>query len=312
MTDRDDHLDVLRAVPLRHPGRAVAAVVVGLVFLLFLSSLLAAPNLDIPTITQYLFAPVTISGVIQTLILTVLAMVIGTVGGVLIAVARLSENVVLSFTAGRFVWFFRGTPVLVQIIFWGYLGALFPRLVLGIPLTDITFWSAKTGEVITPFLAAMLALGLNEAAYASEIVRGGILAVDRGQTEAAWSLGYTPAQTLRRIVLPQAMRVVVPPMGNEVITMLKTTALVSVIAGQDLMTNMQRVYSQNYKVIPLLVVASIWYLVLTSIFSIPQGWLERRYARADARSRTPGTLERLIGRRPGPRTAPGTPPGGGR
>ena len=257
-------------------------------------SLLTNPNMDWPTIGEYLFAPVTIRGVIQTLILTALAMIIGILGGIVVAVMRQSENFVLSGLSRAFIWFFRGTPVLVQIIFWGYLGALYQRLVIGIPFTDVEFWSARTGDVITPFLAAMLALGLNEAAYAAEIVRGGISAVDRGQTEAAYSLGYPPGLTMRRIVLPQAMRVVVPPMGNEVITMLKTTALVSVIAGQDLMTNLQRVYSQNFKVIPLLVVASIWYLALTSVLSVPQGWLERRYMRADARAPAAGPLTRLL------------------
>jgi len=294
-TPTHDAPDVLRAVPLRHPGRWIAAAFVLVVLALVAYSLLTNPNMDWPTIAAYLLAPVTLRGVTQTIILTALAMVIGTIGGILVAVARQSDNFVLSGLAKAFIWFFRGTPVLVQIIFWGYLGALYQRLVVGIPFTGIEFWSARTGDVITPFLAAMLALGLNEAAYAAEIVRGGISAVDKGQTEAAYSLGYTPGMTLRRIVLPQAMRVVVPPMGNEVITMLKTTALVSVIAGQDLMTNLQRVYSQNYKVIPLLVVASIWYLLLTSLLSIPQGWLERRYRRAEGRPPPVGPMGRLLG-----------------
>lgn len=280
--------------PLRHPGRWAAAAVVLLIFAAMAASLLKNPNVDWPTVREYLFAPVTLRGVLVTLYLTALAMVIGVVGGVVVAVMRLSDNLVLSGLARLFIWFFRGTPVLVQIIFWGYLGALYPVLSLGIPFTGITFWDAQTSDVMTALLAATLALGLNEMAYAAEIVRGGVTSIDRGQTEAAYSLGLTPATTTRRVVLPQAMRVIIPPMGNELITMLKTTALVSVIAGQDLLTNLQRIYSQNYKVIPLLVVASLWYLAMTSLLSIPQAWLERRYGRGDSHSTHGSVLARLI------------------
>ena len=283
--------------PLRHPGRWVAAAAVALLAFLVLRSLLTNPNVGWSTVGDYLFAPVTLSGVVVTLYLTAASMVIGVVGGVIVAVMRLSDNAVLSGVARTFIWFFRGTPVLVQIIFWGYLGALYPNVTIGIPFTDVVLFSGRTGDVITAPIAALLALGLNEAAYAAEIVRGGVTSVDRGQTEAALSLGLSPSQTLRRVVLPQAMRVIVPPMGNEVITMLKTTALVSVIAGQDLMTVLQRIYSQNYQVIPLLVVASIWYLALTSLLSIPQAWLERRYGRGHLPARA-GVLTRLTGLRP--------------
>lgn len=282
--------------PLRHPGRLVAAVLVGLLAFGVLRSLLTNPNIGWPLVREYLFASVTLHGVGVTLLLTAASMVIGVIGGILIAVMRLSENPVVSGVARAFIWFFRGTPVLVQIIFWGYLGALYPFISLGIPFTDVTFFSGRTSDVITAPMAALLALGLNEAAYAAEIVRGGVSAVDRGQSEAALSLGLSPAATLRRIVLPQAMRVIVPPMGNEVITMLKTTALVSVIAGQDLMTIVQRIYSQNYQVIPLLVVASLWYLALTSALSVPQAWLERRYGRGHDPART-SVLARLTGLR---------------
>lgn len=283
--------------PLRHPGRWVAAALVALVAFLVLRSLFTNPNVGWSTVREYLFAPVTLSGVVVTIYLTAASMVIGVVGGVIVAVMRLSDNAVLSGVARTFIWFFRGTPVLVQIIFWGYLGALYPSVSIGIPFTDVVFFTGRTSDVITAPVAALLALGLNEAAYAAEIVRGGVSSVDRGQTEAALSLGLSPSQTLRRVVLPQAMRVIVPPMGNEVITMLKTTALVSVIAGQDLMTVLQRIYSQNYQVIPLLVVASIWYLALTSLLSIPQAWLERRYGRGHLPART-GVLQRLTGLKP--------------
>lgn len=279
---------------LRHPGRWVSAIVVLFVFLVVARSLLLNPNIGWPIVRDYLFASVTLSGVLITLYLTALAMTIGVVGGVVVAVMRLSENLVLSKLASLFVWFFRGTPVLVQIIFWGYLGALYPTIVLHIPFTDFDVINAPTSAVITAFVAATLALGLNEIAYAAEIIRGGITSVDRGQTEAAYSVGMTPGSTTRRIVLPQAMRVIIPPLGNEVITMLKTTSLVSVIAGTDLMTNMQRIYSQNYQVIPLLVVASLWYLALTTVLSIPQAWLERRFGRADNRSNAMSGVSRLF------------------
>ncbi|TQO18808.1 polar amino acid transport system permease protein [Rhodoglobus vestalii] len=285
----------VQAVPLRHPGRWFAAIIVALFTTSLLLSIAQNPNLDWPTVGEYLFAPLTLSGLATTLYLTVAAMVIGLSGGIVVAVMRLSPNPVLRVVSGLFVWVFRGTPVLLQLIFWGFIGAFVPKLVIGIPFTSIEFWSVSTSDIIPATVAALLALGLNEMAYASEIVRAGIQSVDLGQTEAAHSLGMSPGKTLRRIVLPQAMRVIVPPMGNEVITMLKTTALVSVIAGHDLMSNLQAAYAQNYKIIPLLVVAAIWYLVLTSVLNVPQMWLERRYGRgvAGARVGAVGWLLRL-------------------
>ena len=272
----------LEIKPLRHRGRWFMAALVLFFAGLTLESLLTNENIGWPTVREYLFAPITLKGITVTLYLTVLAMIIGLFGGIILAVMRISDNPVLSSIAGFFIWFFRGTPVLVQIIFWGYLGALYKDIAVWIPFTDIKLFGWPTNSIITPFLAAVLALGLNEMAYAAEIVRGGMISVNHGQTEAAYSLGFTPGQTFRRVVLPQAMRVIMPPMGNEVITMLKTTALVSVIGGSDLLTVLQRVYSQDYNVIPLLTVGTIWYLVLTTSLSIPQGWLERRFGRGAA------------------------------
>ena len=225
--------------------------------------------------------------------LTVAAMTLGLVLGTLVAVMRLSDDPVLYGLSSLFVWVFRGTPLLVQIIFWGYAGALYQHVMVGIPFTGVTFFQADTNTLLTPAVAALLALGLNEAAYASEIVRAGIRSVDAGQTEAAHSLGMRPALTMRRIVLPQAMRVIIPPLGNETINMLKMTALVSVIAAHDLMSNIQDVYGQNYQVIPMLVVASLWYLALVSVLSVPQAWLERRYGRGTARGAAVSPLRRL-------------------
>ncbi|MBV8041827.1 amino acid ABC transporter permease [Pluralibacter sp.] len=233
---------------------------------------------------QYLFHPDILSGMVVTIELTVLAMLIGIVGAVILALMRLSGNPVLVIASSAYTWLFRGTPQLVQIIFWGFLGALYPRIFLGIPGTDIVFFDAPTNAVIGAYVAALLGLGLNEAAYTSEIVRAGIQSVNSGQIEAAHSLGLTPSRALRKIVLPQAMRVVVPPLGNEVIGMLKTTSLVSIIAGRDLLTNTQAIYNNTYQVIPLLIVASIWYLAMTSVLSLVQIRLERKFAKGSRRS----------------------------
>lgn len=264
---------------LRYPWRTVAAVIIGLAAVGIAWVFATNPNLDWPTVAAYLFAELTMRGLLVTIYLTVVSMLIGLVGGTMVAIMTLSHNWVLRAVAGAYVTIFRGIPVLVQIIFWGFIGAFFPTLTVGIPFTDVVFFSSPTSALINSTTAAILALGLNEAAYASEIVRAGIQSVDPGQREASSALGMNRATTMRRIILPQAMRVVVPPMGNEVISLLKTSALVSVIAGNDLMTNLQQVYAQNYKVIPLLVVASIWYLIVTTLLSLGQGQLEKRFGR---------------------------------
>ncbi|MET8254814.1 amino acid ABC transporter permease [Micromonospora sp. NPDC005197] len=275
--------ETVRVVPVRHYGRWLTALLVVGLAALFLRALLDSPNLEPATIGEYLFKDYILDGVVTTLWLTLLAMVLGTVGGVLLAVMRLSLNPVLRAVSWGFIWVFRGTPLLVQIIFFGFLGALFPRLTLSLPFTGTVLFDQPTSVVVTGTVAAVLALSLNEMAYAAEVIRGGILAVDGGQTEAAAALGMSPALTLRRVVLPQAMRVIIPPMGNETITMLKSTALVSIIAGRDLMTAVQTVYQGNYKVIPLLVVAAIWYLALVSLLSAGQWAIERRFGRGFSR-----------------------------
>ncbi|MDG4800329.1 amino acid ABC transporter permease [Micromonospora sp. WMMD980] len=273
----------VRVVPVRHYGRWLTALVVAGLAALFLRALLSSPNLEPGTVAHYLFQDYVLDGVVTTLWLTVLAMVLGTAGGILLAVLRLSDNPVLRGVSWTFIWVFRGTPLLVQIIFFGFLGALFPRLTLTVPFTGTVLFDRPTSVVVTGTVAAVLALSLNEMAYAAEVIRGGILAVDQGQTEAAAALGMGPTLTLRRVVLPQAMRVIIPPMGNETITMLKSTALVSIIAGRDLMTAVQSVYQNNYKVIPLLLVAAIWYLALVSLLSAGQWLVERRFGRGFAR-----------------------------
>ncbi|MFD3870045.1 amino acid ABC transporter permease [Streptomyces sp. NPDC058623] len=292
---RDIDPDELHVVPVRHYGRWAAAVAAVAALVGLGGSLAKNDNLHWDVVGHYLFADLIFDGLATTLWLTAAAMALGLGLGTLIAVMRLSSSPVLYGLATFFVWVFRGTPLLVQIIFWGYAAALYKYVLIGIPFTDITFFSIETNSLLTPAVAALLALGLNEAAYASEIVRAGIQSVDPGQAEAAHSLGMRPALTMRRIVLPQAMRVIIPPMGNETINMLKMTALVSVISAHDLMSNIQDVYAQNYQVIPMLVVASLWYLALVTLLGIPQAWLERRYGRGTSRAGHVSPLRRMLG-----------------
>ncbi|MGX1548508.1 amino acid ABC transporter permease [Streptomyces adustus] len=287
--------DALHVVPVRHWSRWAGSAVALAALAGLIGSLAKNDNLHWDVVGNYLFAGLVFDGLATTLRLTAAAMAIGLTIGTLIAVMRLSSSPVLYSLATFFVWIFRGTPLLVQIIFWGYAAALYKYVKIGIPFTDVTFIQTDTNSLLTPAVAALLALGLNEAAYASEIVRAGIQSVDAGQSEAAHSLGMRPALTMRRIVLPQAMRVIIPPMGNETINMLKMTALVSVISAHDLMSNIQDVYAQNYQVIPMLVVASLWYLALVTVLSIPQAWLERRYGRGSGHPATSSPFQRLLG-----------------
>ena len=291
----------LKAVPVRHPGRWVGVAVIAVLVAMLVHSFLTNPNFQWDVVGQYLFSDPVLRGLRNTLILTVLSMAIGIVGGVLLAVMRLSPNPVLAGAAAVYIWLFRGTPVITQLIFWNFLAALYPRLGLGIPFGP-TFVSVDTNAVISVFAASLLGLGLNEAAYMAEIVRGGIQSVDHGQSEAAGALGLSRTQTLRRIVLPQAMRVIVPPTGNETISMLKTTSLVVVIAYFELTVAVQTIYSRTFQTIPLLIVAAAWYLALTSLLSIGQGFVERHYGRGTSRG---PTGSRLFSRAPEQGTATG-------
>jgi polar amino acid transport system permease protein len=197
-------------------------------------------------------------------------------------VMRLSPNPVVSAVSWFYIWFFRGTPVLVQIFFWFNLASVLPYIGLGIPFTTI-HWQAPTNSLIAPFLAATLGLGLNEAAYMAEIVRAGIISVEHGQSEAAQALGMTRMLLMRRIVLPQAMRVIIPPTGNETISMLKTSSLAFVASVPELFTRSQQIASANFRVIELAIVASIWYLAMTSILTVGQFYVERYFGRGTQR-----------------------------
>ncbi|MDL2398142.1 amino acid ABC transporter permease [Rhizobium mayense] len=236
-------------------------------------------------VAQYFFDPVVISGLYVSLGLTVVAMAFGIVLGLLLAIARLSKDTLASSLASLYIWFFRGTPLLVQLIFWYNLSTLFPTLSIGIPFGP-TFISWDTNSVISPMTAAIAGLALNEAAYMAEIIRGGLLSVDRGQFETAEAFGMTRIRALRRIIIPQAMRSIVPPTGNQLISMIKATSLVSVIAMADLLYSVQSIYNRTFEVIPMLLVAVIWYLLITSVLNIGQSYIERHYSRADRRAGT--------------------------
>ncbi len=279
----------IQAVPVRHPGRWIAAGIVLILIVVIVNSVATNPRFEWNVVGDFLGNQQIIDGLVLTLELTVVSMVIGVVLGVLLALMRLSANPLLSSASWFYIWLLRGTPVLVQILLWNNIAALYPSIDLGIPFGP-SFVHLNANDFITPFVAGMLALGLNEGAYMSEIVRAGIISVDEGQTEAAHALGMTRLQTMRRIVLPQAMRVIIPPTGNETISMLKTTSLVAFVAINDLLYSAQQIYSVNYKTIPLLLVASIWYLAVTSVLSVGQYYIERYYGRGSSRQAQAPTL----------------------
>jgi polar amino acid transport system permease protein len=278
-----------------HLGRWAISIVVLVLIASFIRVLATNPNLDWGVVGEYLFNPTVLDGVKNTIVITVLAQLIGIVGGLLLALARLSANPVLRVGASGYIRLFRGIPVLVQLIFWFNLGLVFPSLTLGIPGTGITLVDIPTNSAITPFVAVLLGLGLNEMAYMAEIIRGGLLGVPPGQREAAASLGMTPLQTLRKVTLPQATKLIVPPTSNQLIIMLKISALASVVTYQDLLTSVQLIYSVNLRTLELLTVASIWYVALTTLCTIGQSALERRLGKSSAVAHhQPGLLARLF------------------
>jgi polar amino acid transport system permease protein len=238
------------------------------------------PNFGWPIVAEWFTADSILKGLSVTLGLTVVAMVIGTAIGLVLAIARMSDDTLFSSLAGLFIWFFRGTPLLVQLIFWYNLSTLFPEISISVPFGP-TLVSWNTNDIITPMTAAIAGLSLNEAAYMAEIIRGGLLSVDKGQVEATDAFGMTRGRALRRIIIPQAMRSIIPPTGNQLISMIKATSLVSVIAMADLLYSVQAVYNRTFEVMPMLMVAVIWYLVITSILNVGQGFIERYYARGE-------------------------------
>ncbi len=276
----------IEAVPLRHPGRWVAAVVILALVGLFVYGAAKNPNYHWDTYRAYLFDQRISTAAWNTLQLTFWAMVLGVVLGVVLAVMRLSPNAVLKSVGWVYLWIFRGTPVYVQLVFWGLFTSLYPHLAFGIPFVH-QFAHINVQQLNAGFFFAALGLGLNESAYMAEIVRAGISSVDAGQTEAASALGMTWSHQMRRIVLPQAMRVIIPPTGNEVISMLKTTSLVTAVPYSfDLYETQRGIAGVLYRPVPLLLVASTWYLAITSVLMVGQYFLERYFARGSSRQMT--------------------------
>ncbi|GAA2442292.1 amino acid ABC transporter permease [Streptomyces mauvecolor] len=266
--------DTPRIVPLRRTGQRAAAVVVLVLLGLVLTSVARNDAFQWGVVADYFATTAVLRGLWLTLWLTAAVMALGFALGTLLAVMRLSANPVLRAVSWGYVWLFRSTPILVQLLFWFNIGALYPQI-LGV----------RTVDLMGPVTVAVVGLTLHEAAYAAEVVRGGILSVERGQIEAAQSLGLGPWRRLRRIVLPQAMRSIVPPAGNMLIGTLKGTSIVSIIAVNDLLYSVQLVYHRTYQVVPLLLVATLWYVVVTSLLSIGQYYVERYYARGQAGAR---------------------------
>lgn len=267
----------LRHVPRRYIRRWIAAAFILAAFG-FVVHAFATGQIEWTVVGQFFTAQSILFGLANTVVMTILAMILGIVLGVVFAVMYMSPNPVLRSVAWFYVWFFRGTPLMLQLLLWFNLALVFPTL--GIP----GLFEARTVTVITPFMATLLGLGINQGAYTAEVVRGGILSVDIGQTEAAKAIGMTRLTTLRRIILPQAMRVIIPPIGNEVISMVKLTSIASVIQFSEILRNAQAIYYANARVIELLIVAAIWYLVVVTILSIGQYFLERHFSKGVGKS----------------------------
>lgn len=302
----------IKAVPVRHPGRWVGVAVLAVLIAMLLNGVVNNEAYRWDTVGKYVFDQRLSQAALVTLQLTVLSMFFGVVLGVVLAVMRLSPNPILSSAAWVYLWVFRGTPVYTQLVFWGLISVLYPTFGFGIPFGP-EFVSFDTVEVVTFFVAAVIGLSLNESAYMAEIVRAGITSVDPGQSEAASALGMKRAHIMRRIVLPQAMRVIIPPTGNELISMLKTTSLVvAVPLTTELYSKSREISLALFQPVPLLICAAIWYLAITSVLMVGQYYLERYYARGSQRSLPPTPLEklrmRLRGLRPPPAREAGPPP----
>lgn len=275
---RTDAVDASKATHGVHIGRIIASLVVLVLLAQLINMLVTNQHFQWDVVGRYLFSAPVLDGLKITMVVAVLAMALGIILGTIIAVCRLSQVALLKGVGAAYVWFFRGTPALVQLIFWYNFAALEPRLSLGIPFgPEFVSWS--TNSLISAGSAAVVGLGLHEAAFMGEIIRGGLISVDSGQTEAARSLGMRKARILFRVVLPQAMRSIVPPTGSRSINMVLATSLVSFIALGDLLYTVQSIYNRNFQVIPLLIVAVLWYLAISSLLYVAQSYLERFYGR---------------------------------
>src|SRR3954465_7142120 len=297
-TTRPAPPEEIRAVPVRHPGRWIAAVVIALLVAMFVHMLLTNPVFQWGFMFDNMFRPPVIRGVRTTLIMTVLAMLLGILLGIVVAVMRLSPNPVVSGASWAYVWFFRAIPRIVLLFFCANLGALYGTYDIGIPFDhqlmsllglsgDLRFLGLDGNQIFTGFFAGLLGLTLSEAAYMAEIVRAGIQAVGPGQTEAASALGMSRGKTLRRIVLPQAMRVIVPPTGNETIAMLKDTSLlIAVPVTSELNFQLRAIGSRTFQIIPMAVASILWHVALSSVLKRGQHFLEKRFSRGSGQRET--------------------------
>jgi polar amino acid transport system permease protein len=302
--------ELLPQVRLKHWGRWVSAAVI-VVVLVALAYGASQGDIAYGDIPYYLVSPIILQGLVGTIVLAVVAQVSAVVIGVVIALMRISKNPVAQAFAAGYTWLFRGLPVLLQILLWYNLALIFPRLTVGVPFTDVVFLDVSTNDIMTTFVAAFLGLALNESAYMAEIVRAGLKSVDRGQIEAAQSIGQTPMQRMARIVLPQAMRIIIPPTGNDFINMLKGTAMASVIGYLELIKAANNISSFNLQVMETLIAAAIWYMVIVSVASVGQFYLERSFDRQDRRPGGPPNARALrrkvaadLGRAPLVRSTP--------
>jgi polar amino acid transport system permease protein len=284
--------ETLRVVQARHPWRWAATAVVLVLLAMAVNALVTNPAWDWPVVGQYLLHPSVVNAVLFTVELTALGIVLGFVLGTLLALMRLTRVPLLTSVAWGYVWLFRSVPLILQLLFWYNLAALYKHISFGVPFGP-AFFSVPSMDLIGPVTAAALGLALHQAAYAAEIVRGGFLAVDPGQLEAAAALGIPRARQIFRIQLPQAMRTIVPAAGNEIIGLVKGTSVVYIMALPELFYQVQVIYNRNGRVIAMLLVAAIWYLVLTTVLSVAQYYLERRYGRGQARALPPTPLQRL-------------------
>jgi len=285
-------------VPLRHPWRwvssAVAVVLVAMLVHTLFSKVNGQWRFGWNVVFQYLFNKYVLEGLWLTVFVTIMSMLIGFVLGMILAVMRMSSNRLMTGIAWLYTWFFRGTPVYVQLLFWYNIAILYQSITLGIPFSHAwTLLTISSNSVFTVVRAAIVAFGLNEAAYFSEIARGGLLSIDEGQLEAAKAIGMTRGQSLRYIIVPQAMRVILPPSGNEVISMLKTTSIASAIGLPELLYQTDNIAARTFQVMPMLIVASLWYLAVTTVLSIGQFYLERHYAKGALRTVPPTPLQRI-------------------
>ena len=287
-----DDLDSLTVVPARYPWRWVASVLVAIVVAAVIHGLITNPAWEWSTVAIYVFNVSILESIVLTLTLTVLGIVLGFLFGTVLALMRLSASPLLQAVSWTYVWIFRSVPLILQLLFWYNIAILYNRIELGIPFGP-TLFSVSTMSLVPPLGAAALGLTLHQAAYSAEIVRSGLLSIDHGQLEAAAALGIPRRRQLGRIILPQAMRTIIPAAGNEVIGMVKGTSVVYIMALPELFYQVQVIYQRTGRIIPMLVVATIWYVVMTTVLSAGQYYVERYFSKGAARNLAPTPLQRV-------------------